>query len=321
MTALLVLLSMPMLYVSQASEKAAVLRQAGIEQFYVPPEEVEQWKIAGLQPAPLSISDLRARTRLKVPGVAPNIRTASPTRRPWVNASGWLFLREASAGKYYYDLPRGKATLAAAEAFVYGADAILKIDPDDVPDASAMLAFLKQIEPDRMEPLADLAVVESDSPLLEEVLNLLVRRNLMFRLVQKPDPRFAINVQIGSAEYPASEAENPSNLALKVRRKLSDENRLLRIYGSEVVIGRVTGDASRIRLHLINYGANVIGGLRVRLRGSCIANYAQAVGKGRIDLEDFTARAGITEFTIPEMPTYVVVDLSKSIEPQRHKGH
>ena len=311
MTALLVLVSLPMLYVSQASDKAQVLRQAGVEQVYVPPEELDQWKNAGLQPIPLSASDLRARTRLKTPGVSPTVRVASPTRRPWVNANGWLFVRERGAGKYYYDLPMGKAMLAAAEAFAYGADAILKIDPADLEDASAMLAFLKQIEPDRMEPLADFTVVESDSPLLEEVLNLLVRRNLMFRMVSKPDPAFAINIQLGTAEYPASEAENPSNFALKIRRRLTDDRRLLRVYGTEVVIVRVTGDASRVRLHLINYGANKVGGVRIRLRGSCARGDVQAPGGSHVDLEDFVVSRGFTEFTLPEIGIYAIVTLQR----------
>ena len=34
-------------------------------------------------------------------------------------------------------LPAGKAALAAAEAFAYGADAVLKIDPADAARASA----------------------------------------------------------------------------------------------------------------------------------------------------------------------------------------
>ena len=42
-----------------------------------------------------------------------------------------LAVHETSRGKYRYDLPAGKAALAAAEAFAYGADALLKIDPAD----------------------------------------------------------------------------------------------------------------------------------------------------------------------------------------------
>ena len=61
-----------------------------------------------------------------------------------------------------------------------------------------------------------------------------------------------------------ADAADPSGFALKIRRQLTDERRRLRIFGSEVVVARMTGDASRVRIQLLNYGNRDIAGLRVR---------------------------------------------------------
>jgi hypothetical protein len=139
-------------------------------------------------------------------------------------------------------------------------------------------------------------------------MNLLARRNLLFQVVQAPSG-FRINIAVGSAAYPRAEASDPSAFALKIRRQLTDEERSLRVYGSEVVIGRLTGDAQRVRLHLINYGGREIEGLRVRLRGAYRGGEAYVAGAGRLALQDHVVADGVTEFSIPRIATYAVVDL------------
>src|SRR6185295_4651740 len=99
--------------------------------------------------------------------------------------------------------------------------------------------------------------------------------------------------------------------AQKVRSQLTDDQRSLRIFGSEVVIGRLTGDASRIRLHLLNYGGRDIEGLRVRVRGAYPAGEAYVAGAGRVALEDQGVADGATEFTLPRIATYAVIDLRR----------
>ena len=76
-----------------------------------------------------------------------------------------------------------------------------------------------------------------------EVMNLLARRNLLFQVVPGAVGAFRINIAMGSPDYPREEAADPSAFALKIRRQLTDEQRTLRVYGSEVVICRLTGDA------------------------------------------------------------------------------
>jgi hypothetical protein len=143
------------------------------------------------------------------------------------------------------------------------------------------------------------------------VMNLLARRNLLFEVVQAPSPRHRINVRIGTPEYPREEAADPSAFALKIRRQLTDEQRTLRVYGSEVVICRLTAASGGARLHLINYGGREIQGLRIRLRGIYGAGEARVAGAGALALQDRAVIGDATEFSLPRLTTYAVVDLRR----------
>jgi len=151
--------------------------------------------------------------------------------------------------------------------------------------------------------------VDDGSAITGEVMNLLARRNLLFQAVPAPSARFRINIAMGTAAYPREEAADPSAFALKIRRQLTDEQRSLRVYGSEIVICRLTGDAGRIRLHLINYGGREIEGLRIRLRGGYRDGEVQIAGAGRLPLADYVVADGATEFSVPRLTTYAVIDL------------
>jgi hypothetical protein len=308
MSPLLLLLALPALYWPQGADSAPALKRAGIERLCVPPDSAETWRQAGFAVIPLSPADLASREKLPPPGIAGRAEVASPTRSPWVFANGWRFLRNP-AGKYFYDLPSGKAALAAAEAFAYGADAVLKVDPADLESFGRMLAFLAQLPAADLPEIADLAVVDDGSPLVGEVMNLLVRRNLLFRAVRAPSPEFRINVRMGTPEYPRKEGADPSAFALRIRRQLTDEQRTLRVYGSEVVIGRLTGQTARARLHLLNYGGRELDGLRVRVRGAWAEGEAFVAARGRVPLEDYLASEEATEFSLSGVPAYAVVEL------------
>ena len=257
----------------------------------------------------LSDADLTSREALPAPGVTARAGVASPTRAPWIVANGWRFARQPEA-KYRYELPAGKAVLAAAEAFAYGADAVLKIDPADAGDLGAMLKALEALPAVNLPLIADFAVIDDGSPVTAEVINLLTRRNLLYQVVKAPSTRFRLNIAIGSRDYPAADAADPSAFALKVRRQLTDEQRSLRVYGSEVVIGRLTGDAGRIRLHLINYAGRDIEGLRIRVRGAYGTGDAYIQGTGRAPLQDHVVADGATEFTLPRIGVYALIDLT-----------
>lgn len=310
MTLLLALLSLSTLYWPRGVETAPDLKAAGIERLAVPPESAGAWRTAGFTVMPLSAADLASREALLPPGILARANVASATRTPWANANGWRVLRKPT-GKYVYDLPAGQAALAAAEAFAYGADAVLKIDAADLPELGRMQTFLKGLPEADLPGVADLAVVDDGSADVGEVMNLLVRRNLLFRVVSKPSAQFPINIQLGTKEYPRSAAADPSAFALAIRRQLTDGQRSLRIYGSETVIGRLTADATRARLHLLNYARRELEGLRIRVRGAYSRGEAYLPEKGRVALQDRVAADGATEFSLPAIGSYVVIDLQK----------
>ncbi|MFL6280776.1 MAG: hypothetical protein ACJ731_11740, partial [Vicinamibacterales bacterium] len=208
-----------------------------------------------------------------------------------------------------YVVPAGKGALALAEASAYGADAVMKIDAGDVQSAGAMLAFVESLPPLDLPPVADFGVVDDGSPITGEAMNLLARRNLLFEVEKAPSARHRINVTVGSAAYPREEAADPSAFAQKIRAQLTDEQRSLRVYGSEVVIARLTSDGRRARLHLINYGGREIEGLRVRVRGPYQGADAYLAGTGKVALQDRVVADGSIEFSLPKIAAYAVVDL------------
>lgn len=237
---------------------------------------------------------------LTVPQVQYRINEASASRSPWIDANGWQILRKPEAS-YYYDVPAKSAALAAAEAFTYGAHAAIHTDPAAL---RKMLAFLSSLPEMELPPLVNIGVVEDGTADTGELMNLLTRRNLLYRVVSSPDPTLDVNVH-------AAKNEDPSLQAQRIRSELGDEKRLLRLYGSEVVVGRLTGTGDRARLHLLNYSGRSVEGLRVRVLGTFPNVRIQAFDKPAARLQDVTSDAGATEFTIDEMGPYAVVDLSR----------
>ena len=299
---------LPCVYWTQGIESRATLEAAAITRICVAPASAGAWRAAGFTVTPLSDADLASREALPAPGITPRAGLASPTRSPWIVSSGWRFTRRPSA-KYRYDVPAGKAALAAAEVFAYGADVVFTIDPADLASFGGMLKFLAALPASDLPAVSDLAMIDDGSPIAGEVMNLLARRNLLFQVVQTPSPRAAINIRIGTPEYPREEAADPSAFAQKIRRQLTDEKRALRVYGSEVVVCRLTADTGRARLHLLNYGGREIEGLRIRVRGSYSDGEVHVAGAGRLALEERVVSGGATEFTIPRITTYAAVDL------------
>jgi hypothetical protein len=239
------------------------------------------------------------------------MNVAAATSMPWVDANGWRFERDRGRHAYYYNVPWRKAVLAAAEAYVCGAEAVIHPDARDVGALGQMLAFLRGIDRPPLPVMANIGIIDDGSTATGEVLNLMARRNLLFQIVQAPDPKYDLNVQIGTKEFPKEETVNPYAFATLVRQKLTDEKRLLRIYGSDVVLGRMAGDGKQVRVHLINYGGGKVDGLRVRVRGEYAHSTLSAFGVETTALEDHNAADGSTEFTIPEMGVYALVDLKR----------
>jgi hypothetical protein len=237
---------------------------------------------------------------------------ASATHAPWVVANGWRFIRRPQ-GRFYYDVTGKQAALAAAEAFCYGANAMVRTDAAGLKPLAEMLDFLRTIPGESLPPVADIGYIDDGSAASGEVMNLLVRDNLLFQVVTSPDRRLKLNVKLGAKEYPLEDAKNPGTVAHAVRFHLTDEKRSLRIYGSQVVVARLTGSDGRVRLHLLNYaGANrKVDGIRVRVLGQYPKHHLSIADGAGVELLDYSVEADATEFTLPELKTYAVIDLSR----------
>jgi hypothetical protein len=301
-------LVLPLLLWNQGPESADQLRRAHIQQIAVPVNMAERWKAAN--GVSVSAVDLNQLTTIPQPSLTFNAQVSSATRAPWVNQNGWRFLRQPR-GSYLYEAKGEGVILAAVESFAYGVRAYIQTDEAGLESFGRMLAFLGGIPDASMHPAVNIGFVDDGSPQSGEFMNLLVRRNLLFKVVQQPDPKLDLNVALGEKDYPRAEAGNPKLLAEKVRAHLTDEKRLLRIYGSEVVIGRLLGNRDAARLSLINYGAakSPVHGLRIRVLGSYPKLRAVQYGSAPCRLTDLVTGPDATEFTLPELETFATIDL------------
>ena len=298
---------LPALDWDQGPTTAKAVKDAGVQRLYVPADQVAAWKDQGLD---AEAFDAAKFVKLPAPGVEYKMNEAAATTLPWVDANCWRFARNGNHA-YYYDVPWRKAVLAAAEAYANGVDAVVHLDPRELATLGKMLAFLRTIDIPPLPAMANIGIVDDGSDETGEVMNLMARRNLLFRVVTAPDPNCDLNVQIGTAEFPKDAASDPFAFVTMVRKKLTDEKRLVRLYGSDVVLARLNGDAAHVRVHLINYGGGKVDGLRVRVRGGYAHGQLAAFGVQNAALADYGVADGGTEFTIPSMNVYAVVDLRK----------
>jgi hypothetical protein len=307
---LLAVLLLPSLFWNKGPDTAKTLAQAGIHSISVPPSLADSWKPVGN--FTIQVVDPDHLTKLPVPGISFHEDEASATRAPWVNSNGWRFIRKPE-GSFYYDAPGAAASLAAAEAFMYGAHALIHTDEAGLPLLGRMLQFLTKVGSADMQPLVNIGFIDDGSAASGEFMNLLVRRNVLFKVVQPGDSQVDVKVALGSAQYPRSEAGNPVLLAEKVRANLTDEKRLVRLYGSDVVIGRLVGNGKRARLYLLNYGASkrAVDGIRVRILGDYSHPQLSANGDPQAKLMDVSAKKTALEFTVPELKEFAVVDLTR----------
>ena len=283
MAAFFLAVLLPTLFWDQPADNADTLRKAGIERLYVPASQVAAWKKSGFTALPF---DRAHASKAAAPAVEYRMDVASATRIPWVDANGWRFARNP-ARSYFYDVPKGSAR---------------------------MLKFLGAIDRPRLPVKANIGVIDDGSAAMGEVLNLLARHNLLFRVIPAPDPKYDLNIRLGTGEYTKEDLADPYAFAMQIRRRLTDEKRLLRLYGSNLVLALLTGDGGQARVHLINYAGATVKGLRVRVLGAYVRGKLAAFDHEKSELQDYSAQEGApgnsTEFTIPEMGAYAVIDLT-----------
>jgi hypothetical protein len=305
---LLLLAALPALFWDGAADTAPALRDAGINQILVPAARLASWKsVPGIV---AEAADLEGAVKLLPPTVDYRINEAAATSAPWVIANGWRFIRRPG-GRFYYDVTGKQAALAAAEAFCYGANAMIRTDAAGLKPLAAMLDFLRTITGEPLPPVADIGYIDDGSAASGEVMNLMVRDNLLFQLVTAPDRRLKLNVKLGTREYPLEDAKNPGVVAHAVRFHLTDEKRSVRIFGSQVVVARLTASPDHVRLHLLNYAgaARKVEGIRVRVLGAYPKHQLSLADGAGVELLDYSVEPDATEFTLPELKMYAVIDL------------
>jgi hypothetical protein len=288
-------------------ETTPQLEKAGFSQVSVPAAVAAGWKsVNGINVQPV---DFAKTVKLPGPGVDYHMNAAAASRAPWVNSNGWRFIRQPHA-QFAYDVAGAVSGLAAAEAFTFGGTSLIKTDEAGLGPLGEMLRFLREVDEVEGTAIADIGFIDDGSSLDAEVMNLLVRDNLLFEIVPGPEPRLKLTVKIGSDAY---QSKNADELEHQIRANLEDKRRSIRIYGTSVVVAHVVRQGTRLRVHLLNYGAGkgtVVGAFRVRLLGHYDSGRLHCFERPQDTLVDFEKDQDATEFTVPGLKTYAIVDLT-----------
>jgi hypothetical protein len=301
---------LPRLFWDAGPETAPALREAGIERIAVAPGQAAAWNgVTGIE---AEAADPQRAIRLVTPSVDYRANQATASRTPWLNSNAWRILRRPE-GVFYYDVKGSQAALAAAEAFTWRAAALIHTDAGGLQPFADMLRFLKALPEADLVPVADIGFQDDGSAASGEVMNLMVKSNLLFRVVRAPERSLKLNVKLGTKDYPLEDATNPAKIAQMARANLSDDRRSVRLYGTTVVVARLTGGPERLRVQLLNYagGERRVDGIRVRVLGRYSKGVVAAAGSPGMQLLDWTSDGEATEFTLPEIKTCAVVDLWK----------
>ena len=309
---LLLLAALPALFWDGAADTAPALREAGITQIAVPAAQSAAWK--GVAGSTAEAADLQGAVKLLAPTVNYRMNQASATSTPWLMHNGWRFLRQPAGALL---LRRHGRTGGAG-----GRGSVLlrrrRHDPDGCRRAQAawreMLAVPADVPARALPPVADIGFIDDGSADAGEVMNLMVRGNLLFRMVPRAGPALEAECQARDKGVSAGgREESRHRWRSLVRANLTDEKRSLRVYGSQVVVARLTARTGKARLHLLNYaGADRQGGWDSRAGARRIFQArVAAAGSAGVELLDYSVEAGATEFTLPELKTYAVIDLSR----------
>jgi hypothetical protein len=259
--------------------------------------------VAAALPVVFSGGDPARYTRVPAPGVRYRMNMATATSAPWIDSNLWRY-RRAPERSYLVDAREKQLPLILAEAHAAGAALAVEIAPAQKKEFDSMLAFLRPLPDGPTGEWANVTISEDGSAQAAEALSLLTRRNLLYRILKSNDTVKA-DFRLTSA------ITNPYEFMLQIREKVGDERRLLRLFGSELTLARLTRDGNRVRLRLVNYGSRPVESLRVRLHGRYRPEnirayvYENPAAKIFDQIED----GGYTEFSLDRLPVYGVVDL------------
>lgn len=229
--------------------------------------------------------------------------------------------------------------VAIAEAGSTGASVVLSLHPrlqrdllagrpDARRDWEAIrrhLAFYAWDVPRQYEPIATVGVITADPLASFEMLNLLTRHNLPFRLLHPATlaaadvdglgllvvadaPGAAASALVARFEQaggvvvrPETPVVDPNAFAMDVRNRLGPERRAVDIWNGITVLvePRVDPADGTVLLSLVNY-AHAARPVQVRMRGTFVSVEYESPEQAAM-LLPFTHRNGSTEFVVPEL--------------------
>jgi len=253
---------------------------------------------AAVLPILFTGSDTAGYQKAIAPGVRYRMNMASATSSPWVDSNLWRYLRNPQAN-YLCDTKGKSVVTAMAEGFSTGVKLALQTAPEQKADFDKMHEFLRQIPDGPSQPWVNFTVSDDGSFQAGEVMNMLSRRSIGFRVAPKGD--YALTAKMTNA-YEAMQ---------EIREKLSDDRRVLRLFGSELTLAVAAREGNRVRLHLVNYGQRPVDHLRLRVQGRFRQQSIKTYLYGGVaaKLMDFEAGKDFTEFTLETLGPYGVIDL------------
>jgi hypothetical protein len=289
---------LPFLLWDESPATAPQLKKAGIERIAVSGDP-QPWSGTGIEAVRVDGTKM---IRLDAPSVDYQPGVAGATGAPWINSNLWRMIRDREK-EYLYEVPASSLPLAIGEAYTAGARAYFRVKPADLDRFAMAFGFVRGLDGPPLPDRTNFDVVDDGSEDIDEILNLLVRRNLLFDVVRSS--------RNGRMEVRKS-ADDPFLLAAKVRSRIGDDKRLARVYGTETTLVRLFGDEHHARVHLLQYGRNPAAGVRARVLGRYRRVYLSDFGDKLALAKDIVTDETGTEFSIPELRTFAIADLEAS---------
>ncbi len=295
----LLLSILPLLLWDENPATAPDLKKAGIERIAVSGDP-SSWSGTGIAAVRADASQME---RLDTPGVDYQPGVAGATGAPWINSNLWRMIRDRGRD-YLYEPPASSLPLAMAEAYTGGAKCYFRVKREDLDRFAALLRFFEGIDGPALPDRTNFDLVDDGSADMDEIMNLLVRRNLLFEPVRG-------HAAGGRMEVRKSE-DDPYLFAAKIRSRIGDDKRLIRLYGSDTTLARLFGDDRHARVNLVQYGRNPARGIRVRVLGHYRRIYLNTPDDELALAQDIATDETGTEFSIPVLKTFATADLDAS---------
>ncbi len=173
----------PGLYREQVPEKVDAIKRAGITRVYSPAAHVGAWKAAGIDTLD---STALAQFTVRSCSDGENGSHGCVSDSHSMHQREWLAVPARLETRVLQE--------SASRVSRYGRGGIIRVrrrpvlqpSAKDLDDLLEMVAFLGNVQGEPMPAMANLGVLDDGSPLLGEVMNLLSRRNLLYRVVPKP---------------------------------------------------------------------------------------------------------------------------------------